>query len=237
MSARYAIYFTPPADAPLAEAGASWLGRDAFSNTLVPRPTSSTLSSAEIAYHTAAARRYGFHATLKAPFRLAEEQTEAALEQALATFCAETGPVIVPRLVIGQLDGFFALLPETRSLELEALAGDIVVAFEPFRAPASEAEIERRNPDALGPAGLRNLCRWGYPYVFESFRFHMTLTGRVIPQERERVAIALGEHFSAALRNPVSIGSLALFVEPEPGAPFEIRAFHSLGRTSQRKSA
>jgi putative phosphonate metabolism protein len=237
MSARYAIYFTPPADALLTRAANSWLRRDAFTNTAVPGPANATLSPAEIAYHTAAARRYGFHATLKAPFRLAEGHTEAGLEQALAKFCAETDPVIVPRVVIGQMDGCFALLPETRCPELESLAGDVVVAFERFRAPASEAEIERRNPDALGPAGLRNLCRWGYPYVFESFRFHMTLTGRVFPQERERVSRALDEHFSSALRGSFSIASLALFVEPEPGAPFEVRAFRSLGRRLERKTA
>lgn len=237
MIARYAIYFTPPADSPLTKAAAAWLGRDAFTNLPVQRPANASLSLGEIAYHTAAARRYGFHATLKAPFRLAEGESEAALAQVLADFCAKTDPVVIPRLGIGEIDGFFALVLETSSPALSRLAGDVVAAFERFRAPSTEAEIERRNPDSLDAAGLRNLCRWGYPYVFDQFRFHMTLTGRVAAHEAKKVASALQEHFSAALPSPISIASLALFVEPEPGAPFQIRAFHSLGRTHQRKSA
>jgi putative phosphonate metabolism protein len=237
VTARYAIYYTPPAASPLARAAAAWLGRDAFTNAAVEAPPNPILSRGELAFHAAAARRYGFHATLKAPFRLAEGQTEAALEQALQAFCLEAEPVTVPRLAIGQLDGFFALLPEGKSPDLDRLAGEVVLAFERFRAPASEAEIERRNPDALSPAALRNLCRWGYPYVFELFRFHMTLTGRVGPGERDRVAAALAAHFASVIPEPFEIGSLALFVEPEPGAPFEVRAFHSLGRGIARKTA
>lgn len=236
MSARYAIYFTPPPESPLARAAASWLGRDAFTNASVPHPANDALPVEEIAYHTAAARRYGFHATMKAPFRLAEGESEAALVQEFTAFCAQTAPLVIPRLMVGELDGFLALLPEVRSLELDQIAGETVKVFERFRAPASEAEIERRNPDALGPVALRNLRRWGYPYVFESFRFHMTLTGRALPEERDKLLRALNTHFSQMLAGPFSIATLALFVEPEPGAPFEVRAFHPLGRQSESRS-
>ncbi len=236
MTSRYAIYFTPPADAPLSRVASIWLGRDAFTNAQIQRLANASLSPGEIAYHTAAARRYGFHATLKAPFRLREGESETSLIGALQAFSAVADPVELPRLVIGQLDGFFALLPQTRSAELDRLANDVVVAFERFRAPASEAEIERRNPDALSPAGLQNLCRWGYPHVFDQFRFHMTLSGRVAPDERDRVARALDDHFSPVLPEPFRIDSLALFVEPEPGAPFVVRSFHPLGRGMERKT-
>lgn len=236
MSARYAIYYTPPADAALKRAAAAWLGRDAFTNASMQPPINAGLSPAEISYHTAAARRYGFHATLKAPFRLIEGESEKSLVRALDAFSANADPVPATRLIVGQLDGFFALLPEMRNPELDRLAGDVVTAFDHFRAPASEAEIERRNPDALDPPALRNLCQWGYPYIFDLFRFHMTLTGRVIPAERDRVRLALEEHFFEALSEPFEIASLALFVEPEPSAPFEVRSFHSLGRRIERKT-
>ena len=236
MTRRYAIYFTPPANDLLTQAAASWLGRDAFTDAQVQRPANIDLSPGEIAYHTAAARHYGFHATLKAPFRLSEGESEASLVSAFETFAALTDPVEIPRLRIDQLDGFFALVPEAQGVELGRLADGVVLAFDHFRAPASEAEIERRNPGALGPAALRNLCRWGYPYVFDQFRFHMTLTGRIAPAERERVARALDVHFSGLLSGAVRIDLLALFVEPEPGAPFVVRSFHPLGRQTVRKT-
>ena len=180
---RYAIYFTPPRDSPLTRLAASWLGRDPFTGSSVPPPSVTGFTPAEIAFHTAAARRYGFHATLKAPFQLAASETEARLAQAVADFAAESEPFAIPRLAIGQIDRFFALLPTSPVAELDALAGNVVKAFDRFRSPLTEAEIERRNPDALSAEEFRNLCQWGYPYVFDAFRFHMTLTGRVAAGE------------------------------------------------------
>lgn len=228
MNPRYAIYYTPPHEAALTKAANAWIGRDAFTNAIVPRPPNPSLSAAEIAFHTAAPRRYGFHATLKAPFRLAEGESESSLIAALEAFAATVAPVVLPRVAIGQLDDFLALVPETRSLELNRLADQVVTTFDRFRAPMRHAEVVRRNPASLTPAGLRNLLQWGYPHVFESFRFHMTLTGKLALSERQRVRDALTHHLASALPSPFVIASLALFVEPEPGAPFEVRSFHSL---------
>lgn len=234
---RYAIYFTPAEHDPLTRIAASWLGRDAFTGgTFSPRPVG-LLPAAEIAYQTAAARRYGFHATLKAPFQLAEEGEERELVVALAAFCAQMTPFACPRLVIRRLDGFLALVPDQPSAALDQLARDVVVAFERFRAPLTEAELARRNPDALSPRQLKNLHQWGYPYVFEEFRFHMTLTGRVAEVDAPRIMRAAEEHFGPVLEEPLEVGSLALFVEPEPGAPFIVRSFHEFGRQPERKSA
>ncbi len=154
----------------------------------------------------------------------------------MATLCAETNPVVIPRPVTGQLDGFFAPLSQTSSPEIESLAADVIVAFERLRAPAGEAKIERPNPDALRPPGLRNLCGWGYP----------TSSNPSVSHDADRPGDPAGpatggqrlaEHLSAALRDAVSIGSLSLFVESEPGAPFGIRAFHALDRMLERKAA
>ena len=180
---RYAIYFTPPQDSPLTRLAASWLGRDPFNGASVPPPLVTGLTPGEIAFHTAAARRYGFHATLKAPFLLAANETEAGLAEAVSEFAANVAPFVIPRLAVGQIDRFFALLPASPVAELDALAGNAVKAFDRFRSPMTEAEIERRNPDALSAEEFRNLCQWGYPYVFDTFRFHMTLTGRVASGE------------------------------------------------------
>ena len=121
--------------------------------------------------------------------------------------------------------------------ELDTLAAAVVEAFDPFRAPLTEAEIQRRNPDALNPEEFRNLCQWGYPYVFKTFRFHMTLTGRVGAEEAPRVRAALEEVIAPSLAHPVPIDSLSLFVEPESGAPFTVSSSHALGGIRQRMTA
>ncbi|OHV86186.1 DUF1045 domain-containing protein [Mesorhizobium sp. ORS 3428] len=234
---RYAIYFTPHQDEPLARIAANWLGRDPFGAATRPVEAVDDLSAAEVAFHTASARRYGFHATLKAPFRLAPNETEASLRAALDNFAEVTPPVIIPRLVVGQIDGFFALVPEAPLLPLNSFAGEVVRAFDRFRAPLTEAEIERRSPDSLKPDEFRNLCQWGYPYVFETFRFHMTLSGRAGPQESPRLRAAIDSLFADVLQQPVPVDALTLFVETEPGAPFMVLSHRALGRRAARKTA
>lgn len=234
---RYAIYFTPPEDDPLTRAATSWLGRSAFTGNIFAPHAAEKLSAAEIAYQTAAARRYGFHATLMAPFTLADGETEQGLIASLAAFSEAMQRFRVARLVIGRLDGFFALVPESPNDGLNQLARDVVVAFDRFRSPLGEKEKQRRGGTHLKPTQLRNLLQWGYPYVFEEFRFHMTLTGRVDQTEAVRVHHAIEQHFGFLLEEPVEIASLALFIEPEPGAPFLVRSFHEFGPLRERKFA
>lgn len=234
---RYAIYFTPPAGERLTRLASNWLGRNAFTGSVRETAPVGGLDSAEIARHTAAPRRYGFHATLKAPFRLAEHRSEADLLRALMYFASSTDPVAIPRLRIERLGPFFALTPADPLPALDSLAAAVVREFDPLRRPLTDAEIERRNPEALDPRRLANLHRWGYPYVFEDFRFHMTLTGPVEESEATRVRAALSEVFEPALAEPVEIGALALFVEPEAGAPFTVHSLHPLGRIERRKTA
>ncbi|QPC86155.1 DUF1045 domain-containing protein [Mesorhizobium sp. NBSH29] len=234
---RYAIYFTPDRDDPLTRVAANWLGRDAFTGVTAPAPAIGRLSPAEIAFHTAAARRYGFHATLKAPFSLAAGETQASLTKSLDVFSANMPAFSIPRLVIRQLDGFFALVPESPLPQLNRFADDVVVAFERFRAPLSDTEMARRSPDSLKPQEFRNLHQWGYPYVFEAFRFHMTLSGRAGEADAPRIAQAIEDFFGPVLDEPVPVDGLALFVEAEPGAPFEVMSYHPLGRDRARKTA
>lgn len=234
---RFAIYFSPHSDHDLAQRAAAWLGRDAFSDAMLPPVAVAPLSAAEVAFHTAAARRYGFHATLKAPFRLVGGETEASLAAALDGFVAEAEPPVIPRLALKQIDGFFALVPGDPTPALDALAGAIVERFDRFRAPMSEAEMARRNPDALSPRELNYLHKWGYPYVFDAFRFHMTLTGRVAGGDAVRVRAAIEDFFAPMIGAPLEIATLALFGEPDHGGPFSVRSIHQMGQVPHRKSA
>lgn len=234
---RYALYFIPRQDEPLARIAADWLGRDPFGGATRPAEAVADLSAAEVAFHTASARRYGFHATLKAPFRLAASETEASLRAALDHFAEATPAVTIPRLVVSQIDGFFALVPERPLPALNRFADDVVLGFDRFRAPLTEAEIERRSPDSLKPAEFRNLCQWGYPYVFETFRFHMTLSGRAGSQESPRLRAAIDSLFAQVLQQPLLVDALTLFVETEPGAPFMVLSHHALGSRLARRTA
>lgn len=229
---RYAIYATPSADHPLSVAAARWLGRDAFTGEDHPLPPIDGFSGGTIEAYLADPARYGFHATLKAPFTLAEGQSEADLIATLDAFAAATAPVRVPELVIRRLGRFFAFVPNERVEALDDLAGRIVADFEPFRAPLSEADIARRRVAGLTLDEETNLIRWGYPYVFDAFRFHMSLTGRVPKDDAEAMATELKRRFAEFDGKSFEIDRLGLFVEPERGAPFRVHHVALLAGTA-----
>ena len=234
---RYAIYYTPADDDPLTRAAARSLGRSPFTGkTFVPRRIAS-VAAGELARFTVAPRRYGFHATLMAPFTLAEGESETSLSSALAAFCEGLRPIEAPRLVISRLDGFLALTPENESPGIQQLAADVIVAFDRFRAPLDDTEFARRSSGDLSPSQHKNLAQWGYPHMFEDFRFHMTLSGRLEPNDIARLERAAEAYFGPLLEEPLEVGSLALFCEPAPGAPFEVCAFETLGPNTERKIA
>ncbi len=146
---RYALYFTPPKDDPLTGAASIWLGRDAFTGETYPAPEDEGMSAAEQFELTADPRRYGFHATIKAPFALASSVTEKDLMAVVEDFAARTPAFEIPELVLGQIGRFFALVPGSLHAPLQDFAASVVKSFEPFRAALSEADIARRKPEKL----------------------------------------------------------------------------------------
>lgn len=230
---RYALYFAPAADDPLNRTAAEWLGRDAFTGTEFPKAADGGLASDELNALTSDPQRYGFHATLKAPFHLAGGRSEADLLDAMKAFTAKTSAFDIPSVMVGQLGHFFALVPESLYPPLQAFAASVVETFEPFRAPLSEADIARRKPDSLPPRQRENLVNWGYPYVFDDFRFHMTLTGPVPEAQAPAMAAILNQRFADFIRRPLRIDALVLFVEPERGAPFFVHSWLPLKAAQQ----
>jgi putative phosphonate metabolism protein len=197
-------------------AGATWLGWDSVAGIPVAHPEVDGLpDTAEVLTRTP--RKYGFHGTIKPPFTLAAGTDANALSDAAAAFCASRAPVTIPRLEVRRLGGFIAVVPTEPSAALADLAAATVAALDAFRAPPSEAELARRRKARLTDRQEALLLRWGYPYVMEEFRFHLTLTGRLEPEAAEAARAALARHFAEIIPKPWTIGSLCLMGEDAQG--------------------
>lgn len=214
---RFAIYHAPP-PGPLADAAARWLGRDAATGAAPGQP------HLDLPALTRNPRRYGFHATLKAPFRLAPGMTEDGLRDALGSLAARLRPVVLERLEVGLLGRFLALLPRGDTTALNGLAGEIVTGLDDFRAPLTGEERARRRPDALDTHRRALLDAWGYPYVLDAFRFHMTLSDQLTDAQAATLQPLAQRHFGGVVPQPYVVDTLALFGEDEAGV------FHLLHR-------
>jgi len=224
LAVRYAVYLTPPADDPLTAAAARWLGRSPFTEA-------STAPEAPAEARADVPARYGFHATMRAPFRLAEEASEAALVAAFERFAADWG-MIRATLKVATLSNFVALVAADQSAIAEAHRAALD-AFEPFRAPLNAAEIARRKPETLDERGRVLLDAHGYPHILERFRFHMTLSGALEADAIDTVRKAAAAYFAPLVAEPQPL-VFALFAEPEPGGPFRVlTTLPALGRAAE----
>lgn len=219
---RYAIYYAPPPGSDLDRFGAGLLGYDAFSGEDSPFPDGILQAVPDWRDLTSDPRKYGFHATLKAPMSLADGKTEAELLAACATFAATPRAIPEIRPVIGSIEGFIAVLPAEPPPELIQLAADCVSEFDSFRAPLGEEDRARRNPAQLTPAQRKHLDRWGYPYVMDDFRFHMTLTGRLGAERLELLLTMLADRFAVLDLDTLSIDRIALFRQENAVSRFRI---------------
>jgi putative phosphonate metabolism protein len=229
MPPRYALYAIPRPDTVLARFGASWLGWDAETARPIEPARGMGLPPALHAAVTAEPRRYGFHGTLKAPFALHGDAGEAELAGAVDRFARERQPLPPVLLSLRAMGSFLALTPREPSAALNEFAAECVAAFDRFRAPPDAAELARRRRNGLSPAQGELLARWGYPYVMDEFRYHMTLTGPLDGPLRARVGEALLAPLEAILSEPLAIADLVLCVEPQP-----LERFRVLGRFSLR---
>lgn len=229
---RYAIYVMP--DGALARFGASWLGWDALAGRPLPHPEMAGLPR-PVAEITATPRKYGLHGTIKPPFRLAADTTMAALMTDLAKLCARVTPVTLDGLVPARLGGFLALVPQGPTQALAALAEQAVTRLDRHRAAPDAAELERRRKARLTPAQEALLARWGYPYVLEEFRFHITLTGHLPKAEAEQVRQTLTPQLAPLLPKPFTIDSLCLMGEDTVGM-FHLVHRYPLGAATSRSN-
>jgi putative phosphonate metabolism protein len=217
LMARVAIYYAPLADDPLTPLATRWLGRDPVTGAPAVQPSLSGIE--EI---TAEPRSYGFHATLKPPMRLAEGRSWSELMTAVRAVAAGIAPFDLPPLAVNDLRGFLALRETVPCPALQALANACVEQLDPFRAPLEEAELARRRSARLSAEQDALLARWGYPYVFESWFFHMTLTRRLSDQEKAVFLPAAEAYFAPVLEVPRRVVDLCIFTQARPDVGFNI---------------
>ncbi|MEM9724342.1 MAG: DUF1045 domain-containing protein [Pseudomonadota bacterium] len=219
--ARYAIYYAPAPETPLSRFGEGWLGRTAEGEDrpfVAPRSLPERQSAL-----TADARRYGLHATLKAPFALAPGVSAAQLDAAMTAFAAERPALFAPRLRLSSAHGFVSLRPSAPSPALDAMAAGVVAHFARFAARPSAATLAKRRAAGLTARQEAYLTAYGYPWVFEDFFFHITLTRRISRDAADQVRSVLTQPLQPVLNGPgLHIDALCLFGDPGGGAPFRL---------------
>jgi len=217
---RYAIYFAAGADSALSRFGAELLGYDVYTGDEMPFPADASRVAPDWRDVTADPRKYGFHGTLKAPMALAPGRTEAELIAVCAAFAGKARPMPSIRPVVDSISGFIAVIPTEPVGALQQLAADCVREFDDFRAPMTAEDRARRKPDKLTERQRDYLDRWGYPYVMEEFRFHMTLTGRLDAERRGPILEMLRARFAALGLETLVIDRIALFKQDDTRARF-----------------
>ncbi|HZY69253.1 MAG TPA: DUF1045 domain-containing protein [Devosia sp.] len=203
MTVRYAIYFAPARDALLWQLGTQWLAQ--------PDLESLTIS----------ARRYGFHATLKAPMKLSPSSELKSLRDALCSFTEVRPPVALTGLAPHMIDGFLALTADPQPEALTALASEVVREFDDFRELLTLDERERRLKAPLSDRQIELVDLYGYPYVLDQFQFHMTLSDRLTEDLQQPLLERAEAWFAKALAETVLLDRLVVFAEPEPRAAFQ----------------
>lgn len=215
---RYAVYYAPPEGSDLARFGASWLGWDAGLGQAASHPD----CPIDVASVTRTPRKYGFHGTLTAPLRLSDGSSVESLSDAISELAGTVAPFRTAPLMLKQIGPFLALVPSQKSEALGALHARCVRDLIAFRAPPGAAELAKRRANGLTPQQDALLLKWGYPYVLEEFRFHLTLSGRLDAATADATRAVLSDLTAPFCTEPFEVSDLTLFAERAGDGQFEI---------------
>ncbi len=219
---RYAIYYAPETNSPLLGFANSWLGWNPEKRQFCERPLMTGLSAQEIANITTAPSRYGFHGTLKPPFYLKDTTVFDQLDRAIQHCASTLAPISCGALALKKIGSFLALCPQDNHGKLAKLAASCVETLDHFRAPPQTEELERRRKNGLTPRQEELLQSWGYPYVMEEFRFHLTLTNKLSIDDLTRVENAITNLIGPLCSSSFDINEICLFGDPGQGKPFHL---------------
>ena len=231
---RYAIYFVPTPDSDLYKFGASIIGYDCYSGSNVT--FADGIDATDWAPVVRAPRKYGFHATLKAPFFLDESTNEVEFCCEVQDFAAAQPIIRIGRFVVSALGSFIALVPLVHCTSISRLAQNSVEIFDRFRAPLKENNRQSRARSELSARQVENLERWGYPYVADDFRFHMTLTDSLSRSDREKALSFLCHKFET-ISGPAMIDQIVVVRQIDISMPFQVVRVAPLGYSPYRPFA
>lgn len=220
---RYAVYFCPDPDSDWGKAGAQWLGRCAVTGKQSPQIQLPGMDNELFSSLTSDPKRYGWHATLKAPFKLAPEYEVGDLLLKLHQLAKTIKPFDLPMLEVSKAGGFLSLRPNEDSEQLNAVAAMCVKDLHSFALPLTLEELNRRRDSNLTPEQDKLLVAWGYPWVLDQYRFHFSLTGPLNSVEfktQKELVQAAQQHFEKL--GICRFDRIALLVEPEAGKDFEV---------------
>lgn len=220
MTRRFALYFAPPPGSELESFGRNWLGRDHINGRSIEQEVIGGLSADDQQRITSSARHYGFHATLKAPFALKQGGNADALHEAADNFTQQRKTFEAPPLRISGLSRWVAFTLSGPSLDMDRLAADCVRDFEPFRAPMTDHDLERRRQNGLTPRQDDQLQAFGYPYIFDDFHFHMTLAGPLDSPEKDMIVDLLQKRAASIEAPPLIVDAIAIYEQPDRDQSF-----------------
>jgi hypothetical protein len=143
------------------------------------------------------------------------------LKLRLKALAAQIQPVELGALSVVSMMDFIALVPQTMSVSLSALAEKCVTELDDLRAPLTAPEIARRRIDPNDTRGQFLLQKYGYPHVLERFLLHFTLSGSVTPQVADHLVRAGSDQIHQLNQSaPLVLDRLCLFEEEKLGQPF-----------------
>lgn len=233
MSPRYAVYFAPPESSRWHDFGTHWLGRNEFDGQALQQPALEEIEPQQLDVLTRVPRRYGFHATLKAPFHLGPGVELPELKSRVTALASNLEPLPLGILKTAVLGNFVALIPTAAVTGLHELAAQCVTNLDDLRAPLHASDLAWRQEEQLDARAMELLTRYGYPHVLERFRLHFTLTGPVIADIASMVTRAVAApvlHLNS--HEPLVLDRLCLFMEPAPNSPFLRIEDYELGVTA-----
>jgi hypothetical protein len=214
------VYYAPePVDA-LWRRGCAWLGQDCETSFLLTQPDVPGIAAA-----TSGPRRYGFHATLKPPMQL--RNGFAAFLADVEGLALRLKSFAMPRLRVADDFGFLAILPAEQCAALDETAAACVTELDSHRLPEDAATMAKRAA-GRNTAQLGYLQRYGYPYVLDEWRFHMTLSNNGAGASLLAPAHA---YFAETLETPRMFSALSVYVEPVKGAAFQLLRRFGLSST------
>jgi hypothetical protein len=218
---RCAVYFVPDIQSAWWQAGSSWLGRCAATGQPMVQPSLAGISPQAQWALTAEPRRYGWHATLRAPFKIKPGESLKSVMSELQALAQSLTAFNLPALQVSTHGGFMALRAEGDVSQINSIAAACVKELHQFAMPLSESDLVRRRLAPLSPEQDRLMLAWGYPYVLDEFEFHLSLTHKLDSMsDDQRTAWQHAAQVHFAPLGACRFDRLALFVEPERGADF-----------------